>query len=120
MFAGWGRFVYRNRWATVVASGALLAISVVFLILGGTLTSGGPLRSTLESFKAGNLITDELGAAKVTSNFDLIFRSDTMAVSDPEYKSAVNDALAPFGVMVTEQPVTPERVLRALGRLRRA
>jgi len=34
--------------------------------------------------------------------------------------NAVNDALAPFGVMVTEQPVTPERVLRALGRLRRA
>jgi carbon-monoxide dehydrogenase large subunit len=28
--------------------------------------------------------------------------------------NAVNDALAPFGVMVTTQPVTPERVLRAL------
>jgi carbon-monoxide dehydrogenase large subunit len=28
--------------------------------------------------------------------------------------NAVNDALAPFGVMLTEQPVTPERVLRAL------
>jgi len=34
--------------------------------------------------------------------------------------NAVNDALAPFGAMVTDQPVTPERVLRALGRLRRA
>mgnify|MGYP001565604932 FL=1 len=29
--------------------------------------------------------------------------------------NAVNDALAPFGVMLTEQPLTPERVLRALG-----
>jgi carbon-monoxide dehydrogenase large subunit len=28
--------------------------------------------------------------------------------------NAVNDALAPFGVMLTEQPITPERVLRAL------
>jgi aerobic carbon-monoxide dehydrogenase large subunit len=28
--------------------------------------------------------------------------------------NAVNDALAPFGVMVTDQPITPERVLRAL------
>jgi carbon-monoxide dehydrogenase large subunit len=28
--------------------------------------------------------------------------------------NAVNDALAPFGVAITEQPVTPERVLRAL------
>jgi carbon-monoxide dehydrogenase large subunit len=29
--------------------------------------------------------------------------------------NAVNDALAPFGVVITDQPVTPERVLRALG-----
>ncbi len=29
--------------------------------------------------------------------------------------NAVNDALAPFGVMLTDQPVTAERVLRALG-----
>ena len=34
--------------------------------------------------------------------------------------NAVNDALAPFGVTLTEQPVTPERVLRALGCLGRA
>jgi len=32
---------------------------------------------------------------------------------------AVNDALAPWGAMVTETPVTPERVLRALGVLGR-
>src|SRR5438034_6648249 len=31
--------------------------------------------------------------------------------------NAVNDALAPLGVMITEQPITPERVLRALGRV---
>jgi len=31
--------------------------------------------------------------------------------------NAVNDALAPFGVRVTDQPITPERVLRALGRV---
>ena len=28
--------------------------------------------------------------------------------------NAVNDALAPFGAMLTDQPITPERVLRAL------
>ena len=28
--------------------------------------------------------------------------------------NAVNDALAPFGAVITDQPVTPERVLRAL------
>ena len=31
--------------------------------------------------------------------------------------NAVNDALAPFGAMITEQPITSERVLRALGRV---
>ena len=31
--------------------------------------------------------------------------------------NAINDALAPFGVLISDQPVTPERVLRALGRI---
>ena len=31
--------------------------------------------------------------------------------------NAVNDALAPFGVLISDQPITPERVLRALGRV---
>jgi carbon-monoxide dehydrogenase large subunit len=30
--------------------------------------------------------------------------------------NAVNDALAPFGVRLTAQPFTPERILRALGK----
>jgi len=96
VFARWGRFVYRYRWATLVGSGALLAVSIVFMVLGGTLTNGGPLRSNLQSARAANLITDELGAAKVTSNFDLIFRSDTLTVSDAQYHSALSDALAPI------------------------
>ena len=28
MFAAWGRFVYRFRWATLVASGLLLGVSI--------------------------------------------------------------------------------------------
>jgi carbon-monoxide dehydrogenase large subunit len=31
--------------------------------------------------------------------------------------NAINDALRPLGAHVSDQPVTPERVLRALGRL---
>ena len=96
MFARWGRFVYRYRWAALAGSGALLAVSIVFMVLGGTLTNGGPLRSNLQSARAANLITDELGAAKVTSNFDLIFRSDTLTVGDAQYRSALSDALAPI------------------------
>jgi carbon-monoxide dehydrogenase large subunit len=33
--------------------------------------------------------------------------------------NAVNDALAPHGAMLTEQPITPERVLRAIEAARR-
>jgi CO/xanthine dehydrogenase Mo-binding subunit len=31
--------------------------------------------------------------------------------------NAINDALAPFQVTLTTQPATPERILRALGKL---
>src|SRR5467141_1361207 len=96
MFASWGRFVYRYRWATLAGSGVLLAISIVGMLMGGTLTSGGPLTSDLESARAGNLVTSELGASKMTSNFDLIFSSKTLSVTDPAFKDAVTAALAPI------------------------
>ncbi|HKC19401.1 MAG TPA: MMPL family transporter, partial [Candidatus Dormibacteraeota bacterium] len=97
MFAAWGRFVYRNRWAVLVGSGVLLAVSIVLLAMGGNLQSGGPLSSNLESAKAQSLINTQLntGNTKPTASFDLIFKSDTMQVSDPAYQSAVTDALAP-------------------------
>jgi carbon-monoxide dehydrogenase large subunit len=31
--------------------------------------------------------------------------------------NAINDALSPFGARVTAQPFTPERILRALGKV---
>jgi len=96
MFAAWGRFVYRHRWPTLVASAVLLGISLALVHAGGTLTSGGPVASHLEASQAGSLVTSELGVAKRTSNFDLIFRSSTLMVSDPAYKQAVTDAIAPL------------------------
>jgi RND superfamily putative drug exporter len=97
VFAGWGRLVYRYRWATLVGSGVLLALSIAGLLMGGTLTSGGPLTSNLESARAGNLMTSELAnSTKTTSNFLLIFRSSTLSVSDPAYKDALTTALAPI------------------------
>ena len=96
MFASWGRFVYRYRWATLAGSGVLLAISIAGLLMGGTLTSGGPLTSNLESARAGNLISSELSTGKVTSNFVLILSSKTESVGDPAFKDAVTVALAPI------------------------
>jgi putative drug exporter of the RND superfamily len=99
VFARWGRFVYRYRWATLAGSAVLLALSLVSLLMGGTLQSGGPLTSNLESFQAYRAINAELGGgnAKVqTSTFDLIFKSDSMSVTDASYQAAVNDAIAPI------------------------
>ncbi len=97
MFSAWGRLVYRFRWATLVGSGVLLAISIAGLLMGGTLTSGGPLTSDLESARAGNLISSDLGSGgKQVSTFILLFRSDSMVATDSAYKSAVQDALGPI------------------------
>ncbi len=99
MFARWGRFVYRYRWATLAGSAVLLALSVVSLLMGGTLQSGGPLTSNLESFQAFRAINSELhgGNTKVvTSTFDLIFKSDSMSVTDASYQAALNQAIAPI------------------------
>src|SRR5229473_974511 len=97
MFARWGRFVYRFRWATLAGSGVLLAVSVAGLLMGGTLTSGGPLTSNLESARAGNLITSDLkSGSPATSNFVLVFSSSTLSVGDPAFEDAVTAALAPI------------------------
>jgi RND superfamily putative drug exporter len=98
LFARWGRFVYRFRWATLVGSGILLGGSLVSLFMGGTLQSGGPLTSNLEAARASNLLNSQLASTntKPTSTFDLIFKNDTLSVSDPNFQSAVTAALAPI------------------------
>ena len=98
MFARWGRFVYRFRWATLVVSAGLLGVSLVSLMGGGTLQSGGPLTSNLEAFQAFRLINQEFngGSTKTTtSTVDFIFKSDAMSVSDSAYQDAVTEAMAP-------------------------
>ena len=99
MFASWGRFVYRFRWATLIFSAALLGVSLVSLLQGGTLLSGGPLTSNLEAFQAYRLMNSEFNSTSTkaaTSTVDFIFKSDTAQVPDPSYKDAVLAALAPL------------------------
>ena len=99
MFARWGRIVYRFRWATLVISGGLLGLSIAGLLSGGTLSSGGPVRSNLEAARANSLINAELGSGKKSSSgsgFLLMFRSPTLSVTDAAFKDAVTAALAPI------------------------
>src|SRR5207253_2668753 len=100
VFAAWGRFVYRYRWATLVGSGVLLAFSIAGLAMGGTLQSGGPLTSNLESAQASRLLNSDLssggGPTTPMSTFDFIYKSNTLMVGDPAYKDAVTASLQPI------------------------
>ena len=91
MFAAWGHFVYRFRWAVLVISVALLVLSVVQSAAGGDLKSGGIIQ-TSESGRASKLIQDELPRSS-GSSFSIVFGNDTLTVGDAKYKSALNDAL---------------------------
>ena len=41
MFARWGRFVYRFRWATLIASALGLGLSILAIFTGGILADNG-------------------------------------------------------------------------------
>src|SRR6266850_847537 len=100
MFARWGRFVYRFRWATLIASALLLGLSIVAIFTGGTLADNGGFGADLPAGKAAKLIADEIHpqglTAKGGSSFTLIFSSASLAAGDPEFQKAVEDAVVPL------------------------
>ena len=100
MFARWGRFVYRFRWATLIASALLLGLSILAILTGGTLADNGGFGADLPAGKAAKLIRDEIHPQGVTesggSSFTLIFSSPSLAADDPAFQSALQDAVAPL------------------------
>jgi RND superfamily putative drug exporter len=97
VFAAWGRFVYRWRWATLAASALLLAISVVGLLAGGTLTAGNSARSGIEAARASTLISQQLSSTQTGgSSFLLIFTSQDQSATDAAFRSEVEAALSPI------------------------
>src|SRR5881397_2180332 len=70
MFAWWGQFVYRHRWAVLGVSGVMLAGSIVALFNGGTLKNSGG-RDT-ESGRALALMQDQLPQNGAGSSFVLV------------------------------------------------
>ena len=98
MFARWGRFVYRFRWAVLVISALLLAVSIVATFTAGTLTDSGSFGADLPAGQAQKLITAEVHPQKkVTgSQVTLIFGSASLTVTDPAYRAALDNALAPL------------------------
>jgi putative drug exporter of the RND superfamily len=94
MFAAWGRFVYRRRWPVLAVSGVMLVASALIVIHGAKLQSGGFIE-TSESGRASRLIERELPRAG-GGTFTLIFSSDTLAGTSPQFRAAVDAALAPL------------------------
>jgi putative drug exporter of the RND superfamily len=97
MFARWGRFVSRWRWATLIVSVVLLGASVYGLMSGGTLGTGNSASGTLEAERAATLINNQLSTDKKGgSNFLLIFSSPDRLVTDPVFRSELENALKPI------------------------
>ena len=94
MFTAWGHFVYRFRWIVLILSILLLAGSAAIASQGGKLESGGFIE-TAESGRASKLIERELPRAG-GSTFTLIFSSETLTATSPDFKSAVDAAIAPL------------------------
>jgi RND superfamily putative drug exporter len=98
MFARWGRFVYRRRWATLVISGLLLGLAIVGILTGGTLAGNGGFGANLAAGQAAKLITDEIQPQQAApgSGFDVIFSSSSLTATDPAFQSAVKQAVLPL------------------------
>ena len=96
MFARWGLFVYRFRWAMLVASALLLGLSVVSLLTGAQLAGNGGFGAKLPAGQAAKLVNDEIQARQgaAGSSMSFLFSSSDMNVTDPAYRSAVEGAVA--------------------------
>ena len=98
MFDRWGRFVYRRRWAVLVASAVFLGLSVAVILAGGTLAGNGGFGANLAAGQTAKLVAAEIQpeAAATGSTMELIVVSTTLNATDPAYRSAVKQSIAPL------------------------
>ena len=99
MFARWGRFVYRFRWLTLVASALLLGVSVIGVLTGGQLAGNGGFGADLEAGSTAKLVAREIRSEQpvvLTSGMTLIFSSSELKATAPAFESALETAIAPL------------------------
>jgi RND superfamily putative drug exporter len=96
MFSRWGRFVYRFRWAVLIYSVLLLALSIVGIATGAPLAGNGGFGADLPAGKAAKLVSSETQAqgGSSGSSFTLIYSSTTLSATDPAFKSALENSVA--------------------------
>jgi len=93
MFESLGPFVYRHRWATLIASGLFLVVAFVLLFRGGAMTSGH-IRG-LEAERAQALVTEVLGHPQ-DATFIAAFSSKDLDPDDDAFQAAMAKALEPL------------------------
>jgi RND superfamily putative drug exporter len=93
LFSAYGRLIYRLRWP-VVAFWALLSLASLPLAptLPRYLKAGGYGDPSLESERAGALLTRELG--NQSGDLIVMFHSDVLTTDDPRFLAAANQAIA--------------------------
>jgi putative drug exporter of the RND superfamily len=96
MFARWGRFVYRFRWAMLIASALLLGLSVVAIFTGAQLAGNGGFGANLAAGTAAKLVTSEIRAQGTStgSSFEIIYSSPNLTANDPAFQAAVENSVA--------------------------
>ena len=97
MFAWWGQFVYRHRWAVLGVSAVMLAGSIVALFNGGTLKNSGG-RNT-ESGRALALMQDQLPQNGAGWG---IFSRIRHLHAPPNERARLHAALAPLAAAETQ------------------
>ncbi|MEV0650558.1 MMPL family transporter [Phytomonospora sp. NPDC050363] len=92
MFAWWGRVVARARWV-VLAAGIIVAVIGALWGTGvfGAVSDGGFYNENSPSAQAAERISDKFGRQAV--DVVVLYSSDSLAVDDPAFKSAVDTVL---------------------------
>jgi uncharacterized membrane protein YdfJ with MMPL/SSD domain len=93
VLAAWGRFVHRRRWPVLLVS-VLSLLPAAWVVHRGGRFDNTPLPKSTESGRTVDLIQREL--PKNPPSFGMILSHPTLAVTDPAFRAAADETLAPL------------------------
>jgi RND superfamily putative drug exporter len=94
MLARWGTFVYRHRWAVLLLSVGLVALSIAGVVKGTSPSYNSNTTGT-EATKANQLIQQQLPARNAQS-LTLLYQSATLTAPGPAFQAAMQSSIGPL------------------------